>query len=178
MLLAIDIGNTNISLALFKGSRMTKCRDIPLKAYTRLRLLQYIGKQQPDASLICSVVPKMTKRLVQDIKKLTGIRPELIGRDRRIPLKNFYQNPRQLGQDRLVNAYAASKIYSPPLIVVSCGTAITIDALSKNKEYLGGFILPGLNASLSSLNAHTALLPKLKPASQPLVLARIPAPLS
>ncbi len=162
MLLAIDIGNTNLSFALFKGNRISKIRDIPLKEYTQSRLLKYIGKEKPDASLICSVVPRMTKKLSTDIKKLTGVKPKLIGKAIRIPLKNLYQNPKQLGQDRLVNAYAASKIYSPPVIVVSCGTAITVDAVSKNREYLGGFILPGLNVSLSSLNTHTALLPKLK----------------
>jgi type III pantothenate kinase len=141
---------------------MSKCRDIPLKRYSQSRLLKYIGKEQPDAGLICSVSPQMTKKLSADLKKLTGIKPKVIGKDIRIPLKNLYQNPKQLGQDRLVNAYAASKIYSPPVIVVSCGTAITVDAVSKKREYLGGFILPGLNACLSSLNTHTALLPKLK----------------
>lgn len=162
MLLTVDIGNTNISLALFKGSQMSKCRDIPLKQYTRLRLAKYIGKKKPDAGVICSVVPQATKRLASDLNRVTGIKPRLIGKDLLVPLKNLYQNPKQLGQDRLVNAYAASKIYSAPVIVVSCGTAITVDAVSKNKELLGGFILPGLRSSLAALNADTALLPKLR----------------
>jgi len=162
MLLAVDIGNTNISLALFKGSKLSKSRDIPLKKYTRVRLLKYIGKESPDAALICSVVPSMTKRLSNDLKKIAGIEPKLIGKDISVPLKNLYQNPKQLGQDRLLNAYAASEIYSTPVIVVSCGTALTVDAVSKNREFLGGFILPGLRSSLSSLNTDTALLPKLK----------------
>jgi len=162
VLLAIDIGNTNISLAFFKGSRMSKSQDIPLKKYTQSRLLKYIGKERPDAGLICSIVPAMAKKLAHHLKIITGIRPLLIGKDIRIPLKSLYRNPKQLGQDRLINAYAASKIYSTPVIVVSCGTAVTIDAVSKNKEFLGGFILPGLQLSLSSLNSQTALLPKLK----------------
>ncbi|MDO8662624.1 MAG: type III pantothenate kinase [Candidatus Omnitrophota bacterium] len=162
MLLAADIGNTNISLALFKGSKISKIRDIPLKEYTQSKLFKYIGKESLDTALICSVVPSMAKRLANDLKKISGISPRLIGKDISVPLKNLYQNPKQLGQDRLVNAYAASKIYSAPVIVVSCGTALTIDAVSKNREFLGGFILPGLRSSLSSLNADTALLPKLK----------------
>ncbi len=162
MLLAVDIGNTNISLALFKGSRISKSRDIPLKKYTRVRLLKYIGKESPDAGLICSVVPRMANRLANDLKKIAGIKPGLIGEDIHVPLKNLYQNPKQLGQDRLVNAYAASKIHSAPVIVVSCGTALTVDAVSKNREFLGGFIFPGLRSSLSNLNTDTALLPKLK----------------
>ncbi len=162
MILAIDIGNTNISFALFKGSKISRHWDIPAKTYAKSRLSADIRAKNINSAFICSVVPGLTKKLSADIKNITGIRPAIIGKDILVPMKNLYRYPRQLGLDRLVNAYAASRIYSPPVIVLSSGTALTIDAVSKNKAYLGGFILPGLNPSLSALNANTALLPKLK----------------
>lgn len=168
MLLAIDIGNTNISFALFKGSRIIKKWDIPLKEYRCIRKLEKPVK----AALICSVVPKLTQRISSDIKKITGIKPKIIGKGIRLPLKSLYQKPKQPGADRLLNAYAASKIYSTPVIVVSCGTAITVDAVSRDKKYLGGFIIPGLNTSLSALNLNTGLLPEIKLTAVPGRLGR------
>jgi len=158
MLLAIDIGNTNISFAIFKGGKIIESWDIPLKEYRGIRTLETPIKD----ALICSVVPQITQRVSRDIEKATGVKPKIIEKDILIPLKNLYKKPEQLGTDRLLNAYAASQIYSAPAIIVSCGTAITIDAVSKNSEYLGGFIIPGLNSSLSALNLNTALLPKVK----------------
>lgn len=161
MLLAIDIGNTNISLALFHGSKMAGHWDIPAGLYATSRLSAKIRAKNISGALICSVVPALTKKLAQDVKRLTGIKPRIIGKDIRVPMKNLYCRPAQLGQDRLVNAYAAGRIYGSPVIVVSCGTAITVDAVSKNMFYLGGFILPGLRPCLAALKAHTALLPKI-----------------
>ena len=168
MLLAIDIGNTNISFAIFKGKQIIKNWDIPVKKY---RGMAKFSKPIKDA-LICSVVPVMTKIISNDIKKITGIKPKIIGKDIRVPLENLYREPKQLGSDRLVNAYAASQIYSTPVIIVSCGTAITVDAVTKNKIYLGGFIIPGLNSSLSVLNLNTALLPKIKLTSAKGIIGR------
>lgn len=162
MLLAIDIGNTNISFALFHASKMARHWDIPLRAYAKSKLKADIRAQEIAGALICSVVPALTKRISGDVEDITGIKPYIIGKHIRVPMKNLYHQPRQLGCDRLVNAYAASQIYATPIIVVSAGTAITVDAVSRKKEFLGGFILPGLNLSLNGLNAHTALLPKLK----------------
>jgi type III pantothenate kinase len=108
------------------------------------------------------VVPAFTKRLSVDIIKVNGIRPKVIGRDIQVPMRNLYRNPKQLGQDRLVNAYAGAKLYGAPLVVIDFGTTITFDVISKRKEYLGGMILPGLRISLEALNQHTALLPKIR----------------
>lgn len=161
MLLAIDIGNTNISFALFHGSKLAGHWDIPAGLYAASRLSAKIRAKNISGALICSVVPALTEKLAQDVKRLTGIKPPIIGKDIRVPMKNLYSRPDKLGQDRLVNAYAAGRIYASPVIVVSCGTAITVDAVSKNLSYLGGFILPGLRPSLAALKAHTALLPKI-----------------
>lgn len=162
MLLAIDIGNTNISFALFKKNRIYKIWGIPVKHYAKTRLLKHIKDTRLSAALICSVVPKITGRLCSDINNITNIKPKVIGKDIKVPLKNLYLNKKQLGPDRLVNAYAASLLYGYPAIIVSCGTAIVLDAVSKNRVYLGGFIQPGLNLCLSMLSSKTSLLPKIR----------------
>ena len=164
MLLAIDIGNTNISFGLFKGSRLSKTWDIPVKNYPKTVSLK--GNSFLKTSLknivICSVVPQVTAKLSVDIAAISGIKPNIIGKDIKVPIKNLYLDQKQLGIDRLVNAYAASIIYGHPVIVVSCGTAITLDVVSKSGAYLGGLIQPGLNLAASMLAAKTALLPGIK----------------
>jgi type III pantothenate kinase len=163
MLLTIDIGNTNINLGLFRGNRLSSRFSIPTKKgqyYSKFKKI--FSKNRIEDAVICSVVPDMTRLLARDIKKLLGRRPYIIGKDILVPIKNLYRKPRQVGQDRLVNAYAGVKLFGAPLIVVDFGTAITFDVISKNKEYLGGMILPGLEISLDALYQRTALLPKIK----------------
>ncbi len=162
MLLAVDIGNTNISFGIFKGNRIIKRFNIPTKGYTPKKLERKLGKADTDDVIICSVVPKTCKILEEGLQRLSGKRPYIIGKDIKAPIKNLYRKPRQVGQDRLVNAYAGAILYGAPLIVVDFGTAITFDVISKRKEYLGGMILPGLQISLDALAERTALLPEIK----------------
>lgn len=162
MLLAIDIGNTNITFGIFKNSKLIKKFDIPSKDYALSKLKGKLGAAKPSNSVICSVVPALTKTIKQDLAGALGRRPHIIGKDIKVPIKNLYRKPAQVGQDRLVNAFAGVKIYGAPLVIVDFGTAITFDVISKNKEYMGGMILPGLNISLEALNQRTALLPKIK----------------
>ncbi len=181
MLLAIDIGNTNISCGVFPAGKtrgrfyFSKLRskrkiepspiktfDLPTKQYSRNKLLKKIGSLKIADSLICSVVPGINKVIAKDLAWITGKKPYIIGKGVSVPIKNRYHNPKQTGQDRLVNAYAASIIYGAPVIVVSCGTAITTDVVAKDRSYLGGLIQPGLNLMLEALNLRTALLPRIK----------------
>jgi type III pantothenate kinase len=162
MLLAVDIGNTNISFGVFKGRRMAKKFHILTATYRPIQLKRALGKLMVSDAVICSVVPRLTKLLGRDLKKITGKRPYIIGKDIPVPIRNLYRCPRQVGQDRLVNAYAGIKLYGAPLIVVDFGTAVTFDVISKRKEYLGGMVLPGLGISLEALHQRTALLPKVK----------------
>lgn len=163
MLLAVDIGNTNISLGIFTGQKLKKQFDIATQAYKlkdlakRLRLVPKIS-----AVIICSVVPKLTRTIQLDIKLLTGKNPCIIGKDLIVPIENRYHLPRQVGQDRLINAYAASHLYGCPLVAIDSGTAITFDVISKKGAYLGGLIFPGMNISLAALKEKTALLPQVK----------------
>lgn len=163
MLLCVDIGNTNITLGLFKSGKLIKSYDIPThqKSYGQDLNKLFKGKIIEDC-LICSVVPEALAIFKRDIRKITHNTPKITGRDISVPVKNLYRNPAQVGQDRLVNAYAGIKIYSVPLIVIDFGTAVTFDVISAKKEYLGGMILPGLRISLQALSQKTALLPEIK----------------
>lgn len=172
MLLAIDIGNTNITFGVFSAGggpayggqhkRIVKRFDILTKKYNLPKLKRGIGRLKIDDVVICSVVPLATKKIAKDLKGFLGKAPYIIGKDIKVPLKNLYHKPHEVGQDRLVNAYAGVHLYGTPLIAVDFGTAITFDVISKNKEYLGGMILPGLGISLEALFERTALLPKIK----------------
>lgn len=162
MLLAIDIGNTNITFGIFKNNKLIKRFDIPTRDYSLKKLKQRLNEVCINDAIICSVVPKVTGKLGDDLNKLLEKKPIIIGKDIIVPLKNLYRRPKQVGQDRLVNAYAGIKLYGAPLVAVDFGTAITFDVISKNNEYLGGMILPGLEISLSCLAQKTALLPKIK----------------
>lgn len=162
MLLAIDIGNTNINCGLFKGKRLLKRFSLPTPGYSRSLLEKRIANAYLEAAVICSVVPEATKVLARDLRVLLAPPVYIIGKDFKVPIKNLYRKPRQVGQDRLVNAYAGLALYQSPLIIIDFGTAITFDVISKDGDYLGGMIIPGLELSLRTLAQNTALLPKVK----------------
>jgi len=163
MLLAIDIGNTNISLGLFRGNCLCKRFTIPTKEKKYQTCLKKIfNRNKIHDVIVCSVVPIASKLMEKEVRKLLGKQPYIIGKGIRVPIKNQYLKPKQVGQDRLVNAYAGVILYGAPLIAVDFGTAVTFDVVSRNKEYLGGMILPGLGISLDALNQRTALLPRIK----------------
>jgi type III pantothenate kinase len=163
VLLAIDIGNTNIAFGIFSGGDKIKhAFNIPTGNYTLNKLRRSLRQFKMDNAIICSVVPKVSRKIEKDLSIFLGRQPYIVGKHIRVPIKNLYLNPQAVGQDRLVNAYAGIKLYGAPLVVVDFGTAVTFDAISKRKEYLGGMILPGLGISLEALNQRTALLPKIK----------------
>jgi type III pantothenate kinase len=163
MLLAVDIGNTNIALGIFKGKNLLKRYTLATKTkpYT-LALKGIICRNKISNAIICSVVPKATAQIAKDITASLGKRPLIIGKDISVPVKNLYRKPKQVGQDRLVNAYAGIRLYRAPLVAVDFGTAITFDVVSKKGGYLGGMIIPGLGISLDALKRRTALLPAVK----------------
>jgi len=163
MLLAIDIGNTNINIGLFQGKRLLKRCLIPTKAGNHKPFFEGIFKRYNIRDAIfCSVVPKATKLIDKCLRDLLGKPPYIIGKGTKVPIRNLYRKPKQVGFDRLVNAYAGVTLYGAPLIAVDFGTAVTFDVVSKKEEYLGGMILPGLAISLDVLNERTALLPKVR----------------
>ncbi len=150
-------------MGLFRGNRLLRRYIIPTevedyKSYLR----KIINRNNIHDAIICSVVPVASKLMEKELRKLLGKQPYIIGKGIKVPINNLYLKPKQVGQDRLVNAYAGVKLYGAPLIAVDFGTAVTFDVVSRNKEYLGGMILPGLGISLDALNQRTALLPKIK----------------
>lgn len=162
MFLAIDIGNTNISFGVFRGNKMIRRFDLPDKEYSFKKLRNNLRRIKIDDAVICSVVPDLTQRVGNNLISLLRKHPYISGENIKVPLNNLYRNPRQTGQDRLLNAYAGVMLYGAPLIVADFGTAITFDVVAKNKDYIGGMILPGMSISLQTLTGRTALLPKVK----------------
>ena len=113
--LAIDIGNTNIALGVFSGNRLLCHFAIPTNTKTYQPIIRKVlGRYKIKDSILCSVVPKATPVISKDLAKLIGRKPLIIGKDIRVPIKNNYRNPSQVGQDRLVNAYAGAKLYGAP----------------------------------------------------------------
>jgi len=171
-LLAIDIGNTNITIGLFRGGKLVKRLKTPTDSYYRYgRCLSGIcglaGRTSAALDvIISSVVPLALSRLMAALNKATRCKISIVGRDIKAPIRNLYRVKSEVGQDRLVNALAAKSLYGSPSVIIDFGTAITFDVVSGKGEYLGGLIFPGIEMSLSSLYKNTALLPKveLKPA--------------
>lgn len=169
-LLAIDIGNTNITAGIFKGKRLSDKAKIPTVSYSsymrRMKaLIKGSGLDLEDVLevVISSVVPLALARLIVELRRMSpGISIKILGKDTAVPIKNLYRIKKEVGQDRLVNAYAAKTIYGAPAVVIDFGTAITFDVISRKGDYLGGLILPGIELSLSGLYKRTALLPKVE----------------
>ncbi len=164
-LLAIDIGNTTIAVAAMSGHNVLAVERIDTDA-GRAALRRVLAKFDRKGyifkmAVVCSVVPKVLKEVEQTLIKSIGFAPKVVGKDIIVPIKNLYKNPKQVGQDRLVGAYAALKLYGKPLIIIDLGTAITFDIVSAKGAYLGGAIVPGLRLSAESLFSKTALLPKI-----------------
>lgn len=162
-LLAIDIGNTNIVFGLFRKAALFKRYRLASRGDKYRKVLKKIFLENKiDNTIICSVVPRLCRVLTEYIKGLSDKPIYIIGKDILAPIKNHYRKPKEVGTDRLVNAYAGCLLYGAPLIIIDFGTAITFDIISKKREYLGGLILPGLNISLDALHNKTALLPKVE----------------
>ncbi len=170
-MIAIDIGNTTCSFGVFEQGRLTKYFSMATQAnqtarqvaaqVRRLAKRQRIRFDAKTSVVLCSVVPRMSSVMVQALRLLGLRRIAVVGKHVRVPLVNRYTYPEQVGQDRLVGAYAAWRKFRTACIVCDFGTAITIDVVTKRGEYLGGVIVPGLEISLEALATRTALLPKV-----------------
>lgn len=149
MLLTIDIGNTS---TIFGPSGLRiKTQPAILK-----KTLKKIGRT--DRAIVSSVVPQMDKIIKKYFKSAIFVNHLKFNKLMKIKVKN----PAEVGADRLVNAYAAYKLYGGPAIVVDFGTATTFDIIGADGSYLGGLIAPGIQISADALHEHTAKLPKVK----------------
>jgi type III pantothenate kinase len=125
--------------------------------------LQRLGRPRARVQgvIICSVVPWSLQTVEQASKRILSAAPVVVGRDVIVPIKNNYRYPKQVGQDRLVGAFAAKTLYGHPAVIIDLGTAITFDVVSASGSYEGGLIVPGLRLSLEALFQKTALLPRV-----------------
>ncbi len=172
MLLAIDIGNTNIALGIFRGKELIhhwKIRTEREKTsdeygLTLLNLFSLSGpkKSEIDSVIISSVVPPLTPIFQDLIQSLFRVKPIVVGPGLKTGMSILYENPLEVGADRVVGAVAAYEKHGGPCIVVDFGTATTFDAISSKGEYLGGAIAPGIQISAEALYLKTAKLPRIE----------------
>lgn len=178
MLLALDVGNTSITVGCFRGRRLVGQGRMPThptaSASYKGRIKRFLRSKriEPQAVIISSVVPKATAALKKSLHSLKLPKPLVLGQNVKAPIINQYRIPSQVGQDRLVNAVAACELYGGPAIVADFGTALTIDLVSAGREYLGGVIVPGMEMALEALHSWTALLPKIRLAPPKELLGR------
>lgn len=168
-LLAIDIGNTNITAGFFRNGVLTRKAKIPtadharygrrFKAFIRLSSMK---PEDVSAVIISSVAPAALRRLSYSLRRLVKCRVKIVGSNISALVRNRYRVKRQVGRDRLVNAFAAKLIYGAPCVIIDFGTAVTFDLVSKSGDYLGGLIMPGIDMSLQGLYEWTALLPRVR----------------
>ena len=169
MILTIDIGNTNVSLAIFSANKIVKNKthntDLIKKSSNSNRILikNFISEYSIDGVVISSVVPELDETFSLDIKKLLSISPIFINDlKKKLKIKTLIKNRKEIGSDRLVNVIYSLSLFKPPMLIVDFGTATTIDYLNKNSIYEGGIIAPGIDLSLNSLFKHTSKLPLIK----------------
>jgi len=175
-LILIDIGNSNISMFMSKGSTiLSSIRLESRRGITADELLVFyqtlFPKNDRDEcyfALVCSVVPELNNEVRFFLEK-ARIRPLFLNY-RMVPLHLAYERPQELGIDRLVSAYGAVKLCGTPVIVVDMGTATTFNCVDKDQCFLGGLILPGLKTSLDSLTQRGSQLPVVKDLSLPKTL--------
>ena len=166
MLLAVDIGNTNITLGVFDREnlvetfRLASDKDLSQNEYEIL-LKTLCKDYEINDCVIGSVVEELSFVLKKASEKVFDLEVFLVNPEINCGLKIALKNPKEVGADRIVNAYGAKVKYSLPVIVVDIGTATTFDIVSKNEEFLGGVIMPGLNLQFKSLSTNTSKLPKI-----------------
>ena len=161
-LLAMDVGNTNVTAAVFRGARLLRRGRAPTFGSLRGLLSRMrVAPGSVEGVVLSSVVPRATVSLMRELRALVRPEPLVVGGNVRAPIKNLYRVPSQVGQDRLMNGVGACFLYRSPAIVVDFGTAVTLDLISRRCEYLGGLIVPGVGIALEALISRAALLPRI-----------------
>ncbi|MBL8601462.1 MAG: type III pantothenate kinase [Myxococcales bacterium] len=182
MLLVIDVGNTNTVLGVYADGvlredfRIESARGKTADEYGVLlrAMLELRGIKAADItdSALASVVPALTETFVRTVKRAFGHDPMVVGPGIRTGMPILYEQPREVGADRIVNAVAAYERVKSGLIVVDFGTATTFDVVSPKGEYLGGVISPGIQISADALFSRAAKLPRVEIARPQRVLGR------
>jgi type III pantothenate kinase len=171
MLLVVDVGNTQTHFGTFDEDRLVEhwrlatvrqsTADELGAALRNLLELRGVNMDQIDASIVSSTVPELGPEWTGMAGRYLGHEMLVVGPGIRTGMALRYDNPREIGPDRLVNAVAAYARLGGPCVVVDFGTAITYDPVSADGEYLGGIIFPGVEISLEALTSRAAALPKI-----------------
>jgi len=182
VLLAIDIGNTNIVVGIFEGEKLRatwrlgtdvhKLEDEYAGLFPNLWALKGLSFKDIDSAIIASSVPPLVMVFDGLCKRYLGVTPMVVGPGVKTGVRIALENPREVGADRVVNAAAAHHLYGGPLIVIDFGTATTLDAVSEDGDYLGGAIAPGIGISAEALFREAAKLPRVELVRPPKAIGR------
>ncbi|MEF9840484.1 MAG: type III pantothenate kinase [Lachnospiraceae bacterium] len=182
MLLVIDAGNTNITMGLFRGKKLTATFRITTKLPRTsdeygIMLCELIERKgavpkEIDAVIISSVVPDIMHSLCNAIMKYFHIKPIVVSAGIKTGIKILTDNPREIGPDRIVDAVAAYELYGGPVIVVDFGTATTHDLVGANGEFLAGVTSPGIRTSARALWEGASMLPEIEIKKPDSILAK------
>jgi len=172
MLLAIDIGNTDITLGVFDNQELRATWHMATAIHRRtdeygaliLNLLHHQGLDASDIKevVLCSVVPPLIATFGELCERYFHVSPLVIGAGVKTGVRIRMDNPREVGADRIVNAAAAHHLYGGPIIITDLGTATTFDVVSKEGDYLGGAIAPGIVTAAEALFTRAAMLPRVE----------------
>lgn len=182
MILVVDVGNTNIVLGLYQDKtlthhwRLSTNRSSTVDEYgiliTSLLQLAGVRADQMQGVILSCVVPPLMNTLEQLFVKYVGKAPLVVGPGIKTGLNIRYENPREVGADRIVNAVAGIEQYGTPLVVVDFGTATTFDYIDATGAYLGGAIVPGIGISAEALYQRAAKLPRIELTKPKTVIGR------
>ncbi len=182
MLLAIDVGNTNITLGLYQGEtlgprwRLATVHERMADEYgiQMISLFEHAGVRAADIDSVAlaSVVPPLTGTFVEACEKYLHQTPLVVDAGVKTGVRVRYEDPRQVGADRVVDAAAVQKFYGGPACVVDFGTATTFDAITAEGDYLGGAIAPGIGIAAEALFRRAAKLPKVDLHRPPAAIGR------
>ncbi len=171
MLLAIDMGNTNIVIGCIDDEKIYFVERLSTSTvkteleyavdFKTVMELYNIHANDIDGAIISSVVPQLNGVIKMALEKLLHVKPLVVGPGLKNGLNILMDNPSQLGSDLVVGAVAAIHEYGAPLTIIDMGTATTICVIDKNNNYIGGQILPGIRVSLDSLVSRTSQLPRI-----------------
>ncbi len=171
MLLVIDVGNTSITFGVFNNDKLISSFNFKTnkKSNTEqfsLNLAREFSENSIDpslinASIISSVVPELKVVIAETIKNITGLEPIEVSHSSKTNMSILYDNPKEVGADRIVNSVAAYSIFKTSTIVVDFGTATTFDCISAEGAYLGGAIAPGIKISSDALTLSASKLPRV-----------------
>ena len=182
MILVFDVGNTNIVLGVFNGQELVenwristvwgRTADEYGVLLRELFAVSTVVMTDIDGGILSSVVPTINPVLEQTCQKYFGVLPHTVGPGTKTGMPIKYDNPREVGADRIVNAVAGCEKYGGPLIIVDFGTATTFCVVSDKGEYLGGAIAPGIGISTEALFARAAKLPRVEMVKPPSVIGK------